>query len=200
MISAYDATDARNEALALGVAGYLLKPVRQSKLLECIAELAGKAGGSESMPILPATEERRQDLRRNGETAAVCSATGSPCRKILLAEDNAANQKLALILLKKLGYEVQVAMNGREALQAFTSELFAAVLMDCQMPEMDGFEATQEIRLWELDKERHVPIIAMTANVLQDDRQRCLQVGMDDYISKPISPQKLKETLERWIK
>lgn len=200
MISAYDATDARNEALALGVAGYLLKPVRQSKLLESIAELAGKVSGSESVPILPETEDRLQDLRENAETAAVYSAPGSLGRKILLAEDNAANQKLALILLKKLGYEVQVAVNGREALQVFTSELFAAVLMDCQMPEMDGFEATQEIRLWELDKKRHVPIIAMTANVLQDDRQRCLQVGMDDYISKPISPQKLKETLERWIK
>ena len=200
MISAYDATDARNEALALGVAGYLLKPVRQSKLLEAIAELAGKASGSESVSILPATEDRRQDLRESAETAAVCAAIVSPGRKILLAEDNAANQKLALILLKKLGYEVQVAVNGREALQAFTSELFAAVLMDCQMPEMDGFEATQEIRLWELDKKRHVPIIAMTANVLQDDRHRCLQVGMDDYISKPISPHKLKETLERWIK
>ena len=126
--------------------------------------------------------------------------TGRSCRKILLAEDNVANRKLALILLKKLGYETQVAVNGREAVQAVIEGEFAAVLMDCQMPEMDGFEATQEIRMWENDKDRHVVIIAMTANALIDDRQRCLQVGMDDYISKPIHPHELKDTLERWIK
>jgi CheY-like chemotaxis protein len=129
-----------------------------------------------------------------------CLVTGRPCRRILLAEDNAANRKLALILLKKIGYETQVATNGREAVRAVVEGSFSAVLMDCQMPEMDGFEATQEIRLWEIDKGLHVPIIAMTANALQDDKQRCLQVGMDDYISKPIHPQKLKETLEHWIK
>ena len=129
-----------------------------------------------------------------------CLLSGQPCGKILLVEDNSANRKLALILLKKLGYETQVAVNGREAVQAVIEGEFAAVLMDCQMPEMDGFEATQEIRMWENDKDRHVVIIAMTANALIDDRQRCLQVGMDDYISKPIHPHELKDTLERWIK
>ena len=128
-----------------------------------------------------------------------CLLTGEPCRKVLLAEDNAANRKLALILLKKLGYEAEVAINGREAVQAVIGGDFSAVLMDCQMPEMDGFEATQEIRLWEMDKGRRVPIIAMTANALADDRQRCLQSGRDDYLSKPINPQRLKEMLERWI-
>ena len=118
----------------------------------------------------------------------------------MLVEDNSANRKLALILLKKLGYDTQEAVNGREAVRAVIEGDFAAVLMDCQMPEMDGYEATQEIRLWEIDKGRHVVIIAMTANALLDDRQRCLQVGMDDYISKPIHPQELKETLQRWIK
>ena len=103
-----------------------------------------------------------------------------------------------MLLLKKFGYDVQLSVNGREALEAVSRQDFDIVLMDCQMPEMDGFEATRAIRDYEQQTARHIPIVAMTANAMQDDRQLCLQAGMDDYISKPINPQKLKETLARW--
>ena len=119
---------------------------------------------------------------------------------LLLVEDNAANQKLATLLLHKLGYQVVFAANGREAVETVRTAKPDLVLMDCQMPEMDGFAATEEIRELERYAERHVPIIAMTANALQGDREKCIAVGMDDYISKPITPLALKATLERWLK
>jgi hypothetical protein len=148
------------------------------------------------------------------------------CRpRLLLVEDNPVNQKLALRLLKKFGYEVEVAGNGREALELLHQQSYDGILMDCQMPEMDGFEATKEIRRreaqlsvtseqlpegkavaalqlttdnWQLATGR-VPIIALTANATQGDRERCLEAGMDDYLTKPISPPALKETLQRWL-
>ena len=138
----------------------------------------------------------KSDAGRSSET----KQDETSVRRLLLAEDNLANQKLAVLLLKKIGYDVHVVVNGKEAVRAALGSRFDAVLMDCQMPEMDGFEATLAIRGTEKDTGLHVPIIAMTANAMQDDRQKCLQVGMDDYISKPINSQKLSETLERWVK
>lgn len=118
--------------------------------------------------------------------------------KVLLAEDNRANQKLAMMLLKKMGYEIVLVENGREAVAAAQTEKYDLILMDCQMPEMDGFEATIAIRETEKNTKRHIPIIAMTANAMQGDREKCLSVGMDDYVSKPINPKQLKQILERW--
>jgi hypothetical protein len=145
--------------------------------------------------------------------------------RLLLVEDNLINQKLAVRLLKKFGYEVDVAGNGCEALTSLSDRSYGAILMDCQMPEMDGFEATREIRRREaqlsvlssqLPEEQtpaaaqlpttnwqpatvHVPIIALTANVVQGDKERCLEAGMDDYLTKPINPTELRKTLERWL-
>jgi CheY-like chemotaxis protein len=144
--------------------------------------------------------------------------------RILLAEDNTVNQKLAVRLLEKLGFQAVVVNNGKEALAAWEQDgPFAAVLMDCQMPEMDGFAATHAIREKEASsysarslqplvfslqdselrtpnsKLPHIPIIAMTANAMQGDRERCLEVGMDDYLAKPINPVELKAMLTRWI-
>jgi CheY-like chemotaxis protein len=145
----------------------------------------------------------------------------------MLVEDNSINQKLAVRLLKKFGYEVDVAANGREALSILDhhSHSYEAILMDCQMPEMDGFEATREIRRREAEaqvsQERaqcetgkegaqgtpttrppttvRIPIIALTANVIQGDREQCLAAGMDDYLTKPINPTALKTTLSKWL-
>ncbi len=116
--------------------------------------------------------------------------------RILLAEDNAVNQKVAVRLLENRGHTVTVASNGHEALAALEREQFHVVLMDIQMPEMDGFEATLAIRRQERDTGKHLPIIAMTANAMKGDQEKCLAAGMDAYISKPINPKHLFEVVE----
>jgi CheY-like chemotaxis protein len=133
----------------------------------------------------------------------------------LLVEDNSVNRKLALRLLEKLGYQTSVAVNGKEALARLKQDgPFAAVLMDCQMPEMDGFEATRVIRAQEVELDqkrnrsptsrslavtsRRLPILALTANAMQGDRERCLAAGMDDYLSKPLKSEELEFMLKRW--
>jgi CheY-like chemotaxis protein len=119
--------------------------------------------------------------------------------RILAVEDNAVNKKVITRFLEKAGFEVDVADNGLQAVAAVARVDYAAVLMDCQMPEMDGFEATAAIRASEAGTARHVPIIALTASAMGADRERCLAAGMDDYLSKPINMGELSEMLERWI-
>ncbi len=118
---------------------------------------------------------------------------------VLVAEDSPVNQLLAVRLLDRCGFRTEIASNGRAALDAFDRGGYAAILMDCQMPDLDGYEATREIRRREASTGAHIPIIAMTANSMAADRERCLQAGMDDYVSKPIRPTLLAEALERWI-
>jgi len=167
----------------LGVAAYLTKPVRQAELLDAILTTLG------TKPTIEATAAlvTRHSLRENATHL-----------HILLVEDNAVNQVLAVRLLEKRGHGVTVAGNGKEALTALEKDSFDLVLMDVQMPEMDGFEATAAIRGLEKLSGNHLPIIAMTAHAMAGDRERCLQAGMDDYISKPIRPQELTELLMRY--
>ena len=117
--------------------------------------------------------------------------------RILLAEDNVVNQKLAVRLLERRGFEVQVAGNGREVLSILRDQEFDAILMDGQMPFMTGFEVTETIRRQEQGTDRHIPIIAMTAHAMKGDRERCLAAGMDDYIAKPVHSKDLYDALER---
>lgn len=130
-------------------------------------------------------------------TAARAAAPAPGARRILLAEDTLVNQKLALHLLGKIGCVVDLATNGREAVQMARATDYDLILMDCQMPELDGFEAAAEIRRTEHDGHR-VPIIALTANVMQGDREKCLAAGMDDYLSKPLRQPELWRVLEQW--
>jgi CheY-like chemotaxis protein len=165
----------------LGIAAYLTKPVRQAELLDAILTALGTKPIKEALPALVT----RHSLRENSKQ--LC---------ILLVEDNAVNQKLAARLLEKRGHTVAIAGNGKEALAAVEKQSFDLVFMDVQMPEMDGFEATAAIRGKEKASGNHLPIIAMTAHAMAGDRERCLEAGMDDYITKPIRLEELDALLK----
>ncbi len=170
----------------LGVAAYLLKPIRQSELREAIARVIGAREQRDAIPLIT-----RYSLGDAAEPTAVLH--------VLVAEDNAVNQRLASRLLEKRGHRVTVTANGREAVEAIANNKFDLVLMDIQMPKMDGFEATAIIREKEMHDGDHIPIIALTANAMKGDRERCLASGMDGYLSKPIAPQELDELLEMYL-
>jgi PAS domain S-box-containing protein len=175
----------REQARAAGVDGYLVKPVRQSQLYDCLVTvMAAPAPGPPAPPRPAADSGRRPPLVARGP-------------RVLLAEDNVVNQRLALRMLEKLGCRVDVVDNGREAVAAVRRGRYALVFMDCQMPEMDGFEATAAIRQGETGSGR-VPIIALTASAMQGDREACLAAGMDDYLSKPLGQHDLERMLRRW--
>jgi PAS domain S-box-containing protein len=209
-----------------GYAAYLSKPVKESQLYECLLAVGN--------PSALASSGAGQSENRSAPVPLITchilaevKAQGIP--KILLAEDNVINQKVATRMLEKLGYRVDVVGNGLEAFEALGRIAYAAVLMDCHMPEMDGCEATRLIREREqacrnvelgmendeldivdspppiphstlnIHHSRHIPIIALTASVLPEDRTRCFEAGMDDYISKPVQPKVLAEVLTRWV-
>jgi CheY-like chemotaxis protein len=167
----------------LGVDSCLTKPIRQSTLLDAIMTALGASASVED--------------RAAAAPAGAAAGAGRRKLRLLLAEDNAVNQRLATSLLKKRGHQVVVVGNGREALNALDDgPPFDAVLMDVQMPEMDGFVATAAIRAREAGSGVHTPIIAMTAHALKGDRDRCLAAGMDGYVTKPLRPQELFDALE----
>jgi CheY-like chemotaxis protein len=204
--------DAKAAQMA-GYAAYLTKPVQEARLYECLLAVV-----TPPVPATPAALITRHSLAER-------KTQGTP--KILLAEDNVINQKVAVRMLEKLGYRVDVAANGREAIEALARIDYAAVLMDCQMPLVDGLEATRVIRenerrQWSMVNGQssgkgavesslpltndqlpmtssHIPIIAMTANAMQEDRDQCLAAGMDDFISKPVQSKVLAEVFARWV-
>jgi CheY-like chemotaxis protein len=183
------------EAHESGFEAYLTKPVHEADLYASIATVMGRvstAFSSSSTPA-PGVPARRLMTRH-----VVAEAKAGMRNRILLAEDNIINQKVAVRMLEKLGHRVDVVANGLEALEALTRIRYAVIVMDCQMPEMDGFEATAEIRKRE-GSLSHTPIIAMTADAMQGDRERCLQAGMDDYVAKPVNPEMLEVVLNRWL-
>src|SRR5438552_6020356 len=174
------------DAEQAGFSAFLLKPIRQSQLYDCIATVMGMAA-TEPEPTRLIT---RQTLR---EAEAQFRA------RVLVAEDNVVNQRVAVRMLEKLGCRVDVATNGLEAVEATGRITYHCIFMDCQMPEMDGYEATRVIRQREARTGARIPIIAMTANAMESDRERCLVAGMDDYLSKPVQPKELVTTLQKWI-
>lgn len=162
----------------------LVKPVTQSNLINVLAEALGI---------------QQQAVRTSDVASADISLTPSRSLRVLLAEDTQANQRLATYILSKRGHRIELVQNGQDALEAVRRDQFDAVLMDVQMPLMDGLEATQEIRKLQDPTKSHLPIIAMTAHALKGDRERCLAAGMDGYISKPIKREELIEVLERLV-
>jgi CheY-like chemotaxis protein len=168
----------------LGIAAYLTKPIAQSQLRDAIIDVLG----TRSQPAGQARLVARHSL-----------SEGPRSLRVLLAEDNTINQKLAARVLEKRGHTVWIANNGREALEAMEKQTFDIVLMDVQMPEMDGLEATAAIRGMEKGAGTHIPIIAMTAEAMKGDRERCLAAGMDSYASKPIQAKELFEAIEALV-
>lgn len=194
LLTSYVKTDVAREAKQYGFSGYLTKPVKKGNLLESLVQAIE---GSKS---LDAAENpsliTKQSIRENRFN----------CRyKILLAEDNEINQKLTVKVLNKAGYNCDIAVNGVEALDAFKNKSYDLILMDCQMPVMDGYEATREIRNMENaenivnKKTKSIPIIALTAHAIKGDREKCLLCGMNDYVSKPIDAQELAGKIEKYL-
>jgi signal transduction histidine kinase/CheY-like chemotaxis protein len=173
----------------LGIACWLTKPVRQSALLGCVHDALGISAGAAAQGA---------PLDDRAERAAAGTAGGSLRLKILLVEDNPINSEMALAMLGSFYCRTTVAENGRQALDALARESFDIVLMDCQMPGMDGFEATAVIRRKEAGGGRRTPIIALTAHAMDGDEARCLAAGMDDYLAKPFSLGALRAKLTRW--
>ena len=165
----------------LGIESYLTKPVRQSLLLEAVLSVLATNGRPNAHPVVVtrhSLNEAHQSLR------------------ILVAEDNAVNRQLVTALLSKRGHTIVSVVNGGEAVAAVTNGAFDIVLMDVQMPEMDGLEATAAIRKLEAVTGAHLPIIALTAHAMKGDREICIAAGMDEYLSKPINPKQLFALIE----
>jgi CheY-like chemotaxis protein len=169
-----------------GFSGYLTKPMQQADLLSVLEKVSGLSGSDRNEAFVT----RHTPAKKTQYNA-----------RILIVDDVTTNQVVLQSLLSKFGIKVDKAKNGLEALAALrTPANYDLVYMDCQMPEMDGYEATREIRNTNNININHsIPVVAMTANALQGDREKCLEAGMDDYISKPINAKALGESLERWI-
>ncbi|MGZ8423256.1 MAG: response regulator, partial [Nitrospira sp.] len=179
-------------AQSVGIAGYLTKPVRQAHLYACLRLVMGRADDSQghvaSAPPVTRHQVTETEARSRG--------------RVLVVEDNAVNQMVAVRLLQNLGYKSDVAANGLEAIEALLRLPYDLVLMDCQMPELDGYEATRRIRELERTGElkKQTPIIALTANVMPDDRGRCTRAGMDDCVTKPVSVEQFTRVLDTWAR
>jgi CheY-like chemotaxis protein len=167
-----------------GIDGFLTKPVKTSALYDCLAAVLARGPATATAPMVT--------------TYTLAATHAAQRRRMLVVDDSAVNQRVATRMLENMGHRVDVASNGREAVAAVQNEAYAAVLMDCQMPEMDGFEATMAIRRTERGGKR-IPIIAMTAGAMKGDEEKCIASGMDAYISKPVDPDRLTAVLTRWV-
>jgi len=179
MLTSSEHSDDAARCRELQVHRYLIKPVKQSELLDAIARVSGTATSVACTPV------QKQALKG---------------AHILLVEDNVVNQRVAMLLLRRMGYTCVLAENGKQALERLARENFDLVLMDIQMPEMGGFEATQRIRAMEEGTARRIPIIAMTAHAMTGDREKALASGMDDYVTKPVDRKQLARSIERFFR
>jgi CheY-like chemotaxis protein len=184
----------QDELKAAGVDAYLVKPIKQSRLFDCLVNVLGKSA-AEHVFTKPSKGE--------APAAETPAAPAQHPARILLAEDNIVNQKVALAQLRGLGFAADAVANGHEVLSALRQVPYDIIFMDCQMPEMDGYEAARLIRQEEKSAKVNwrapVRIVAMTANAMTGDREKCLAAGMDDYLSKPVRKAELQSALIRWV-
>ena len=181
-----------------GISGYITKPVKQSALFDAIMH----ATATQANPRLGVNTAKKQTFKTTSELSRlmmrpVTAPRLSSCR-VLVAEDNMVNQKVALRQLLNLGFRADAVANGKEVIDALSRIPYRLVFMDCQMPDMDGYEATKIIRS-RAGNAAKVTIVAMTANALEGDRETCLAAGMDDYLSKPVKQDELERILRRWL-
>ncbi len=167
----------------LGFAGFLLKPVALRELAACLESVLS-------------AEAADWHSRTQGIVTQQAPTLEVKKRRILLAEDNSVNEKVATHTLRRLGYEVHAVANGREAVAAWREGRYDLILMDCQMPVLDGYEATREIRALEAGK-RHIPIVALTAHAMKDDDAKCMAAGMDHHLTKPLDRERLQACLDQ---
>jgi len=184
----------QDELKAAGVDAYLVKPIKQSRLFDCLVNVLGKAAAEHVFTKAPKGE---------APAAETQAAPAQHHARILLAEDNIVNQKVALAQLKGLGFSADAVANGHEVLSALKQVPYDIIFMDCQMPEMDGYEAArlirQEEKSFQVNWKAPVRIVAMTANAMTGDREKCLAAGMDDYLSKPVRKAELQSALVKWV-
>ncbi len=190
LLTAYDDAEKRRAALDAGAAAYLLKPVRRATLVSAVAA----AARGEPMAWSGASTEPGEAARLPTREEALAAG-----RLILVAEDNETNRLLIHRQLERLGYVADLCGDGRAALAAYGATEYGMILTDVNMPEMDGIELTQAVRTAERGGRRRVPVVALTANALQGEAERCLSSGMDDYLAKPVNLSRLGETIERWV-
>jgi CheY-like chemotaxis protein len=190
MLTSLGSSDGATRLKEAGIFACLLKPVRQSKLWDALAEAWG--AHTRQSPVQLLTRATPAKPPPAAQTDRKVHA------RVLVVDDNTTNQKVARLMLENLGCWVDLAANGKEAVEMLELLPYDILFMDCEMPEMDGYEATAEIRRRHAD-DRHVPVVAMTAKAIQGDRERCLEAGMDDYISKPVRLEDLEVALARWV-
>jgi CheY-like chemotaxis protein len=171
-------------ARGAGIAAYVTKPLRQLQLHDRVLSVLNASADPTDMPLITP--------HSLGENQAQMRA------RVLVVDDNVVNQKIAARMLEKIGCHVDVVANGREAVEALSRLPYDCIFMDCQMSEMDGYQATAVIREREDTSGAHVPIVAMTANALEGDVERCLAAGMDDYVSKPVRAKELHDMVQKW--
>jgi CheY-like chemotaxis protein len=181
----------------VGIEAWFAKPIRQSDLQQWIAGAGSRA--KEPPPENQVRAPENGDMESKESSDSLQSNKESESLRILLAEDSAVNQRIAVSQIRKLGHRVDVVTNGADAVDTLARTDYDLVFMDCYMPEMDGYQATAEIRRRE-GTSKHTPIIAMTGNSTAGDREICLEAGMDDYISKPFSREALVDVINRWAK
>jgi two-component system sensor histidine kinase/response regulator len=180
MVTAHDDSARARIARAAGFVAYLVKPIAQSTLYDALSNAV-------------------HTRSREAEPSPSSAVSAPRSERVLIVEDNQVNQRLAMRQLLRLGFNAVAVANGREAVEAQARENYDLIFMDVQMPVMDGYEAAAEIRRHEIRSRRHVPIVAMTANALNEDRDSCLAAGMDDYVSKPVSLAGLRIVIDRWL-
>jgi len=187
LLTSYDRMGETSHDAQLGVAAHLVKPIKESERLRALKCAMTNSSAPTSCPATPVTP--------TAPVTAPTAASPVPCLKVLVVDDGVTNQTLAAGILKKWGHKVHVANNGREAVEAFEAGHFDLILMDIQMPEMDGLEATTVIRRREESTGRHVHIVALTAHALKGDEQMCLAAGMDHFLSKPLRQTQLLDVV-----